>query len=413
MKALFHQDDVDCEGMWYAIESFVTRKSCEDDEPAIFSRLAILETFMEGLLFWGLENVMSLDKCSLPSWKQCLANVDDLRILLEQKSGSDAWLTSLAHCRLQLLKIDKDVYGQSTKRARYDYIGNSINILSQVQAQSENAGNNRTLEGALWRLRVLRAGEDPESISCPNVEIAVPFGLYSRYHALARLTFEASKYPDSLSSPSTSQHDEYTSHGSSSSVAPRLHQSFYTSGKSPFVSSARAWLTRSDSSSIAQNPRSFSTSSSAQLSTDYFVRNAEFFCVGRVFSVHDGGPASPNSKDERLFSTLQERSALLRTVGGSPPPRTLRYVVVRESHNYCSALPITTYAGKGIAKVGVVKSDHVIIYTSFNPLKLEQDELPAYRETRIRLSSIQVKLLSATNRLNAISRVNFSDVHKI
>jgi hypothetical protein len=231
VSVLFHLDHVDCEGVWHLIRPFLQERSSSDDEPAILSRLSILQTFMEGVLDWGLENVMDLDNCSIPSWRQCLVSIDDLRELLERSSGTEAWQTSHAYRRLQILNLDKEIYGRSTHRQQRNEDDSIFNLLSEVEAQADHARDNRVLEGILWRSKVLLENKDPESIDRPNDTVAVPFRMYSRYHALTHMIPEASKYPDSLPSPVRSQQDDYVSHGSSSSFAPKYLRSLDTSGK--------------------------------------------------------------------------------------------------------------------------------------------------------------------------------------
>jgi hypothetical protein len=67
----------------------------------------------------------------------------------------------------------------------------------------------------------------------------------------------------------------------------------------------------------------------------------------------------------------------------------------------------------GVAKVGVVKSDHAIIYTGTIAPEPRIDELPNHGETGMRLASIQVEPASVTDRLDPVSRVDLGDVHKV
>ena len=92
-----------------------------------------------------------------------------------------------------------------------------------------------------------------------------------------------------------------------------------------------------------------------------------------------------------------------------------RFVVVEASRDFCRALPITTYTGLGVAKAGVVKSDHAIIYTGARPPEPQDNERPRRdrRETGMRLVPIRVRLDSADYKLDPMSRVNFRDVHEI
>jgi hypothetical protein len=55
------------------------------------------------------------------------------------------------------------------------------------------------------------------------------------------------------------------------------------------------------------------------------------------------------------------------------------FVVIREGGYHCGALPIATYGGQGVAKRGVVKSEHGIIHTGKNIPRPNANELPKHR----------------------------------
>lgn len=92
-----------------------------------------------------------------------------------------------------------------------------------------------------------------------------------------------------------------------------------------------------------------------------------------------------------------------------------RFVVVFDAkHDSCvCALPIRTYGGQGVAKRGVKKSEHAIIYTG-NPRctpTLEAGELPSRRDEAGMLSTtIRVDVDCMDYALDPRSRVNFGSL---
>lgn len=146
-----------------------------------------------------------------------------------------------------------------------------------------------------------------------------------------------------------------------------------------------------------------------RLYPEYFVRPARFFCVGRVFLVLWAEPAGGN----QTVVTVQVGGTVLNHMGERVFSKVRRFVVIRESANYCSALPITTYSGRGVSKRGVVKSEHAIIYTGKNPPPAHQLERPARGESGMRPEAIRVDPDSATDRLDPMSRIDFGGVHQV
>ena len=106
---------------------------------------------------------------------------------------------------------------------------------------------------------------------------------------------------------------------------------------------------------------------SEKLDSSFKIRSSEFFCVGRVFKILWAEPAGPSA-------TVITRNTFDNVMGERVHAKVRWFVVIREGSHYCCALPIFTYGGQGVAKRGVVKSEHGIIYTGKNaPRPSEED----------------------------------------
>ena len=90
-----------------------------------------------------------------------------------------------------------------------------------------------------------------------------------------------------------------------------------------------------------------------------------------------------------------------------------RFIAVREGPNFCSAVPVTSYSGQGVAKPGVKKSDHAIVYSGTYPPKATRAEQP----TRRRRDALQPQPIAmdmeSNQKLDDMSRVNLAQLHTI
>jgi hypothetical protein len=150
-----------------------------------------------------------------------------------------------------------------------------------------------------------------------------------------------------------------------------------------------------------------------RLFPEYTVRPKRFFCLGRVFLVLWAEPAGGNGSNAGTVVTMQEQGTVLNHLGERVFSKVRRFVVIRESDQYCNALPITTYSGRGVAKRNVVKAEHAIIYTGRDPPQPRLDERPSRGETGMRSQSIRVDPDNRTDRLDEMSRIHFGGVHQV
>lgn len=149
-----------------------------------------------------------------------------------------------------------------------------------------------------------------------------------------------------------------------------------------------------------------------QLYSNFRMRKRDFFELGRVFLVLWVEPAgetgsvvtsvvpsdqaiSTGAFNERVFSKVR------------------RFVVIREGNNYCSALPIATYGGRGVSKRGVKKSEHAIVYTGREAPRAKVHEGPQREEAGLRPIPIRVVPDDPAEALDPMSRLDFGKVHTI
>jgi len=133
----------------------------------------------------------------------------------------------------------------------------------------------------------------------------------------------------------------------------------------------------------------------------------KFFCVGRVFLMLYPEPAG-NFETTSTEITFDARFKEPFHV------KIRRFVVIREGSVSCTAIAIWTYGGQGVAKAGVKKSDHAIIFTGRPPAP---EPLPNERARRneepMQAVPIRVDANDRTETLDRMSRVNFAKVYTI
>jgi hypothetical protein len=158
----------------------------------------------------------------------------------------------------------------------------------------------------------------------------------------------------------------------------------------------------------------------SELFPDYKLRGRTFFRVGRIFLVLWSEPAGGATNVTRW-----ERGIVLNHLGERVFSKVRRFVVIRESETYCTALPINTYGGQGVAKRGVKKSEHCVIWSNrpappprqgqrpgppLNmPPRPRQEELPKRDEDGMRPVPIRVDP-DAAEHLDEMSRLNLGGV---
>lgn len=157
---------------------------------------------------------------------------------------------------------------------------------------------------------------------------------------------------------------------------------------------------------VYKNVKGTGESPSSPLHPAYKIRKAGFYDIGRVFLVLWSEPAGGKT-------TSYTRGTVENEFGERVFSKIRRFVVVRQGANYCTALPISTYGGQGVAKDGVTKSDHAIIYTGRSVPRPHPSEQPGRGESSMQPVSILVDPDSPDNVLDPLSRIDFRAVHTI
>jgi hypothetical protein len=135
----------------------------------------------------------------------------------------------------------------------------------------------------------------------------------------------------------------------------------------------------------------------------------QFFTLGRVFLVLWSEPAGGTS-----LVTKWAPGTVINHLGERVFSKVRRFVVIREGGTYCNALSINTYVGRGVAKPGVIKSEHVIIFTGSTPPEPTEDEMATKRgEAPMRPIAIKVDADSPSERLDPMSRLDLGGVTNV
>jgi hypothetical protein len=120
---------------------------------------------------------------------------------------------------------------------------------------------------------------------------------------------------------------------------------------------------------------------------DYKIRDRLFFRKGRVFV-----------------------ASWVESAGKRQTPRTDVFVVICKGVDHCNALMIVTYGGQGVAKCGVKKSEHALIYTGCTAPHARSNELPKAGEAGMQPIPIRVDPLSSISTLDPMSRIDLGKI---
>jgi hypothetical protein len=141
---------------------------------------------------------------------------------------------------------------------------------------------------------------------------------------------------------------------------------------------------------------------------DFTIRPqpTRFFAVGRVFRVLCSEPAAGAS-----IVTSWEPGVVINHRGERAFSKVRRFVVIRTGTSYCTALPINTYGGEGVARRGVNKSQHVIVFSRGPaPPPPARNEQPGRGERGMRPVPICVDPDSPVEHLDIMSRLNLAGI---
>lgn len=146
----------------------------------------------------------------------------------------------------------------------------------------------------------------------------------------------------------------------------------------------------------------------SSLSPEFTVRPKRFFAIGRVFLVLWSEPANALGA-----VTGWQSGTVLNHLGERVFSKVRRFIVIREGNGSCTALAISTYSGRGVAKRGVNKSEHVIVYTGKTPPRPQKDEFPRRNEKGMELAPIRIDPDIPQDRLDPMARLDLAAVHTV
>ncbi|KAF7185504.1 hypothetical protein HII31_13128 [Pseudocercospora fuligena] len=137
------------------------------------------------------------------------------------------------------------------------------------------------------------------------------------------------------------------------------------------------------------------------------VRRVYFFQPGRVFATErQSHPSDWNSRSTAVL----EIPAVENTAHGFRGTGQI-YVVVSanagQSSGHCYCLLVHTYNRLGVAKDGVVKGDHGIIYSGKREPEPEDDEEPIRGEEGMCAVALRVEMRLPDEKLDPMSRINY------
>ncbi|KXS94568.1 hypothetical protein AC578_7522 [Pseudocercospora eumusae] len=147
------------------------------------------------------------------------------------------------------------------------------------------------------------------------------------------------------------------------------------------------------------------------IASPFQVRNADFFRQGRVFATARRDYS--NNLDSRATALLEIPADQDATHGYKGPGQI--YVVIKQNagsidHAYC--LLVNTYNRLGVAKEGVVKADHGIIYSGRQEPQPRQNELPARGEEGMFDVALKVNMDLPSQKLDPMSRIDYRTIRR-
>jgi len=142
-------------------------------------------------------------------------------------------------------------------------------------------------------------------------------------------------------------------------------------------------------------------------------RTRNFFHVGRVFRVYWPEPLGqiPGTDQTSVTANDVQTTMTEQTVF----MKIRWFVVIRRGDGpFCSCLTIQTYGNQGVAKRGVTKGHHAIIYTSKTEPTLGSGEEPNVTiGEQAMLDSIRVVSEKRSDTMHPMARVNFAKIFTV
>lgn len=123
--------------------------------------------------------------------------------------------------------------------------------------------------------------------------------------------------------------------------------------------------------------------------------------IFQVFRMMANSPGRNENNDNSSAWTYNSYGQAIFT-------KSRRYVVVKSAGRSCLAVPITTYAGRGVAKPQVKKSDHCIAYSGAQAPTTTSRELPRPGEVGMQPLPVKIDPDERGTRMDPMSRIDFA-----
>ncbi|EAW14327.1 uncharacterized protein ACLA_073620 [Aspergillus clavatus NRRL 1] len=136
----------------------------------------------------------------------------------------------------------------------------------------------------------------------------------------------------------------------------------------------------------------------------YQLQRSSFFTTGRVFSILWHEAAGYNGT---VISARPQEGFLEGRFGQQIFGGIRRMVVVKPQSKWAWCLPITTYGGQGVAKLGVIPEQHAVVYM--------RGTRPRYgsHEPRMTKDPLEIEPATPDQKLDPMSRLNFGKVYTV
>ncbi|KAL9115305.1 MAG: hypothetical protein Q9187_007317 [Circinaria calcarea] len=128
-----------------------------------------------------------------------------------------------------------------------------------------------------------------------------------------------------------------------------------------------------------------------------------FYVPGRVFKTLWWEPMGEHNLEQGYHGPSVVK------YGEQAYAKVRRFIVIRAKPKeyYSNCIQISTHGGRGVARKGLNQEEHCIVYTSSKPPKKLEGE------TKMRKDPIHVRAISSSEKLDPLSRVNFSKVYPV
>ncbi|KAK6381106.1 hypothetical protein LTR65_001047 [Meristemomyces frigidus] len=136
-----------------------------------------------------------------------------------------------------------------------------------------------------------------------------------------------------------------------------------------------------------------------------------FFACGRAFMVLWSEPAGEPNKT--VITSKVQSDVTAGKFGERVFSKVRRFIVIRESELYCSALSIASYGGQGVSKNNMIKAEHGIVYIGKVAPSAQLEELARRGESGMQPVAIRIDPDDPTQKLQEMSRINYGKVYTI